>query len=372
MPVGYLLPRADMRAHILVVEPELALQAALSNWLEWEGYDCACASDPDEALASAEHERTDVALVAERAGAWDGRRLAEALRERQADLAIILHGGVADRRAPRARGLDMLDAVPAPLTRGAVTWAVIRAVRWREAAAADRFACLALEHAMFQQAEDLRDACRSIRAGGGLTPLESIAARLDARTPGATAHARRVADIARALGAVVNLPVRAMAALERAAFLHDMGKAALPDALLRKPTPLTDLEIALLRQHPRIAHDVMVDTPGLDEAAPLVLAAQERFDGGGYPSGLAALEIPMGARIIALADAIDLLTHDQPLGLALSLPEACAELVRGAGQQFDPDLVRVWLRLAEASVAVQDAVRESGAAAARVRVHRAG
>jgi HD-GYP domain-containing protein (c-di-GMP phosphodiesterase class II) len=84
--------------------------------------------------------------------------------------------------------------------------------------------------------------------------------------------------------------------------------------------------------------------------APLVLAAQERFDGHGYPRGLAALAIPLGARIIALADAVDTLTDGCPPGLSMPLPETCADLVRGAGTCFDPDLVRVWLRLAEAAV----------------------
>jgi HD-GYP domain-containing protein (c-di-GMP phosphodiesterase class II) len=90
--------------------------------------------------------------------------------------------------------------------------------------------------------------------------------------------------------------------------------------------------------------------PELEEVAPIVLATQERFDGTGYPHGLAALEIPLCARIIAVVDAFDLLTHGHPLGAPLSLAEACAELVRAAGGQFDPDLVQVWLRLAESEL----------------------
>ena len=107
------------------------------------------------------------------------------------------------------------------------------------------------------------------------------------------------------------------------------------------------------RSRPRItaavddAYDILADVPELEEVAPIVLATQERFDGAGYPHGLAALEIPLCARIIAVVDAFDLLTHGHPLGAPLSLAEACAELVRGAGGAFDPDLVQVWLRLAD-------------------------
>jgi len=155
--------------------------------------------------------------------------------------------------------------------------------------------------------------------------------------------------MAQLLGSVLKLTPRALAALERAAFLHDLGKAALPDELLQKPTPLTDLEIGLLRRHPLIAYDILSEIPLFEDAAPIVMSTQERFDGRGYPRGLAALEIPMAARVISLVDAFDLLTTGHPLGLRMSLPEACAELVRGAGVQFDPDLVRLWLRLADTS-----------------------
>ncbi len=125
-----------MSAHILVVEPETALQAALSSWLEWEGYDCACASDPEEALAIAEHDRADVALVSDHAAAWDACGLAGELKSLREDLAIIVLCGAGRRRCRVERSLDVIEEIPAPITRGAVTQAVTRAVRWREAPAA--------------------------------------------------------------------------------------------------------------------------------------------------------------------------------------------------------------------------------------------
>jgi cyclic di-GMP phosphodiesterase len=341
-----------MSAHILVVEPETALQAALSSWLEWEGYDCACASDPEEALAMAEHEPADVALVSDHSTAWNGCGLAGELKARREDLAIILLCS-AERRLKRPRrAAHVMEEIPAPITRGAVTQAVTRAVRWREAPAADRQALLAYEEAMTRGASELREACRALPDGPinpSLAISTPVGALMEKRNPGAVAHALRVTESARLLGRVLNLPPRAMIALERAAFLHDLGKAALPEALLQKPTPLSDLEIGLLRRHPQIAYDILADLATLDDVAPVVLATQERFDGSGYPRGLAALEIPMSARIISLFDAFDLLTTGHPLGGRLSLAEACAELVRGAGAQFDPDLVRIWLRLADAT-----------------------
>src|SRR5262249_53241748 len=151
----------NAQAQILVVEPETALRAALSAWLEWEGYDCACASDPEEALAIAEHERTDVALVSDGAAAWTGSGLARALKARREDLAVILMCGNTRRNRGGRRHAEGIDEIPAPITRGAVTHAVTRAVRWREAPRADRQACLVIERAMLKHAQALRQACLS-------------------------------------------------------------------------------------------------------------------------------------------------------------------------------------------------------------------
>jgi HD-GYP domain-containing protein (c-di-GMP phosphodiesterase class II) len=338
----------NAQAQILVVEPETALQAALSAWLEWEGYDCACASDPEEALAIAEHERTDVALVSDGAAAWTGSGLAQALKARREDLAVILMCGGTRRNKGSRRHAEGIDEIPAPITRGAVTQAVTRAVRWREAPRADRQACLIFERAMLKHAQALRQACLAAPDDADAVLPHSLGNLMEWRSPGARLHAQRVTRLAQALGEALKLPARTMKTLDRAAYLHDLGKAALPEELLHKPTPLSDLEIALIRRHPQIAYDILADVPELDEVAPIVLATQERFDGTGYPHGLAALEIPLCARIIAVVDAFDLLTHGHPLGAPLSLAEACAELVRAAGGQFDPDLVQVWLRLADA------------------------
>jgi response regulator RpfG family c-di-GMP phosphodiesterase len=339
----------NAQAQILVVEPETALQAALSAWLEWEGYDCACASDPEEALAIAEHERTDVALISDGAPSWTGSGLAQTLKARREDLAVILMCGGSSRRRNKGsrRHAEGIDEIPAPITRGAVTQAVTRAVRWREAPRADRQACQIFERAMLKHAGALRQACLSAPDDEDEVLPHSLGNLMEWRSPGSRLHAQRVARLARSLGDALKLPARTMKTLGRAAYLHDLGKAALPEELLQKPTPLSDLEIALIRRHPQIAYDILADVPELEEVAPIVLATQERFDGAGYPHGLAALEIPLCARIIAVVDAFDLLTHGHPLGAPLSLAEACAELVRGAGGAFDPDLVQVWLRLAD-------------------------
>jgi HD-GYP domain-containing protein (c-di-GMP phosphodiesterase class II) len=123
-----------------------------------------------------------------------------------------------------------------------------------------------------------------------------------------------------------------------AASLHDVGKLALPEDLLRKPTPLTAPERATLEQHAQIGFR-MLESLGVDPVAESVLHHHERWDGTGYPDRLAGDEIPVGARIIFVADAYDAMTSDRPYGDRATADEALAEIARCAGTQFDPALV---------------------------------
>ena len=125
----------------------------------------------------------------------------------------------------------------------------------------------------------------------------------------AYAHAYRVAALSASVGCALQLGEDDMAALERAALLHDVGKLAMPEALLRKPAPLTIEEQDLIRQHPQIAADLIAGVPYLASAAELVRDAHERIDGLGYPNGTHAADVALGARIISVADAFDAMTR---------------------------------------------------------------
>ncbi len=123
------------------------------------------------------------------------------------------------------------------------------------------------------------------------------------------------------------------------ALLHDIGKLGIPDAILQKPGPLTDAEWALMREHPAIGAQLVEAIPSLSHIAASIRAEHERWDGGGYPDGLAAEAIPVASRIILACDAYHAMTTDRPYRPALSVETACAELDAYAGIQFDPDVV---------------------------------
>ena len=130
-----------------------------------------------------------------------------------------------------------------------------------------------------------------------------------------------------------------------AALLHDVGKVAVPEAILDKPAPLTSAEWRSVVQHPRIGQVILEHAAALRDAVPIILHHHERFAGHGYPYGLRANEIPLGARIVAIADAYDAMTHDRPYKRAMSHDAAIIELQQHAGTQFDPELVALFCDL---------------------------
>lgn len=177
--------------------------------------------------------------------------------------------------------------------------------------------------------------------------LDALLEVFYARTPQVLAHARRVAGGAVALGQTLGLDEAATGHLRRAALAHDIGKKAVPDAVLAKSGPLSDEEIAMIHSHVTVGYEVLSASPFLQPAAEIVLASQERFDGTGYPAGLRGPAIPLGARILAVADAFDALASARVHRDPLSRDDANVELVRGAGSHFDPEIVRAWLMTAE-------------------------
>lgn len=160
-------------------------------------------------------------------------------------------------------------------------------------------------------------------------------------------HSARVAVLAVATGEKLGMSDEDLLVLRRAAELHDIGKIAVSDSILGKLGRLTDEEIRVMRQHATLALEILGAVQALRPTLPLIKHHHERWDGTGYPDGLAGEEIPLGARIIAVAEVYDILTHGAPWKEPLSVEEAKAEIRRCAGAQFDPRVVEAFLQVCD-------------------------
>jgi diguanylate cyclase (GGDEF)-like protein len=159
-----------------------------------------------------------------------------------------------------------------------------------------------------------------------------------------------IAALATGMGIEMGLPQEEIERIRIAALLHDLGKIAIPGEILDKPSTLTDAEWQAIGEHPRIGQVILEQASNLREAIPVVLHHHERFNGGGYPHGLRGNEIPLGARIVAVADAYHAMVHDRPYKEALTHEEALAELRLHGGTQFDPAVVEVFCTIHADSV----------------------
>lgn len=171
--------------------------------------------------------------------------------------------------------------------------------------------------------------------------LEALAAALDLRDNETAGHSYRVTRYCLEMAKAIGCSVEQLKHIERGAYLHDIGKIGIPDSILLKPGKLTPEEREVIQRHPSIGYELVSRIEFLAPAAEIVLTHQERYDGTGYPQGLAGEGIPLGSRIFAIADTLDAMTSDRPYRKALPLSVALEEIVRESGRQFDPAAVRV-------------------------------
>ncbi len=175
------------------------------------------------------------------------------------------------------------------------------------------------------------------------TSIEILSKTLDLRDHETEGHSLRVAAITTALARAFGMDEESIALLRRGALLHDIGKIGIPDAILHKPGPLDDREREIIKRHPTIARDLLEDVPFLRQAIDIPWCHHERWDGAGYPRGLRGELIPLCARVFAVADVWDALTHDRPYRKALDEAATLSHIASGSGSQFDPAVVQLFL-----------------------------
>jgi len=339
-------PPATMPS-ILIVDDETGVRELMARWLATGGYDVRTAANADEALQRVRDRPPAVALCDIRMPGHDGLWLAHKIRHDAPETAVIMATGVQDvGSAVTSLRQGVIDYLTKPFGRDRLRESVVRGIEWHKAAQDSRRWRETLEGEVENRRQRLRDALVAlpIDCDAALDGLLSVLTLSDGD---AYAHAYRVAALSASVGCAMQLGEEDMTSLERAALLHDVGKLAMPDALLRKPAPLTIEEQNLIRQHPQIAADLIAAVPYLQNAAELVRDAHERIDGLGYPNGTHAADVALGARILSVADAFDAMTRPRVFRDAITPAEALLELERCAGTQFDEAVVAIFKRVVQ-------------------------
>jgi response regulator RpfG family c-di-GMP phosphodiesterase len=343
IPPPRLVPLNTASSRVLIVDDEPGIRDMIGGWVESAGYACDVAGNADQALAAADRHTPGVALLDVALPGRDGMWLAKALRRQHEDVALLMVTGL-QRFDVAVEGmrLGVVDYLLKPFTRAQLLESLRTALAARERNIRWRTENDQLRTEIASRTIELADAFAAVRhASAGA--LDALLVTLHTRNPDACAHARRVADMAARLARAMGVEEPDLSETAQGALLHDIGKVAMPDSLIHKPGRLTREEIAIIRTHARIGHDIIAAVPALRGAARVVLHSHESWDGTGYPEGLAGEQIPIGSRITAVVDA---LTRGRVYRAAVPFEQAAAELRRCAGTQFDPVAVYAWLTLA--------------------------
>jgi len=323
------MPLHTDRPKVLIVDDEPTIAELIADGLRPHGFRCKTADDPRRARLLLRRRRFDVLVVDVHMPGGSGLDLLAHVRRTAPAVRVILISGVATTDSlAKALDLGAYDYFPKPLNMGQLAKSVWAAAR--ETASGSRLP---------------RRAARAMQleAQFAHATLESIGAlvqAVEAKDPCTRRHSEQVAHYATRLATFLRLPKETIDTIRTASLLHDVGKIGVPDRILTKAGPLDEAEFAEIRRHPALGAKILAKISLLAGEARLVRSHHERWDGTGYPDGLAGSEIPVGARIINLADAMDAMLMERTYKPAYPVGKMLRDLERGAGSHFSPNLAR--------------------------------
>ena len=332
---------------ILVVDDEEAIREVVSTMLESKGYRCTAVSNGRAAQEQVKKATPDLVLSDMIMPEMDGIKLLDWLREYDPEVPVIMVTAIHDiSTALEAIRRGAYDYILKPFEKDQLFLGVGRALQHRRLVAENRSYQLKLEQQVEERTAQLNQSLMQLEQSYDDT-LEALGSALDLKDAETEGHCQRVTAFTISIAKAMPVPNHYLPILARAAFLHDIGKMAIPDGILRKPGPLTDDEKQTMRKHCEIGYNMLIRIPFLRDAAEIVLAHQEFFDGTGYPRGLRGDQIPLGARIFTIADSLDAMISDRPYRRALPMSHAREEIRRCSGTQFDPKVVEVFATIPE-------------------------
>ena len=351
-----------MKPTLLIVDDEPIIREVLTENLKGAGYHCEAVPGAAPAMEMLGNGHgiglvlADIDMPGE-----NGMALLAKIKEQHPDVDVIMVTGVVDiDTAIQAIRMGASDYITKPFNLDQVVLIVNRTLQQRrlilenrqyqknlEALVAERTQeVLAKSKEVERLYDELKVAFERIHATYDTT-LEALMEALDMRDTETQGHSRRVSEFTVAVAKHMGIQEPDLTQMRWGALLHDVGKIGVPDAILRKPGKLTPEEWVEMRKHPELGRRILSSIRFLEGAVPIVYCHQERFDGTGYPRGLAGEQIPLGARIFSVVDTLDAMTMNRPYRRALPYDVARKEVIEFSGTQFDPKVVECFLQVPE-------------------------
>ena len=326
-----------MTSTILIVDDEYAGRQTLESVLEPEGYHLLMAENGLQAIEKAKQLLPDVILLDVMMPGMTGFEVCQRIRSdpQVAEIPIIVLTALDDRESMLTAlkaGAD--DFISKPFDRYELRARVLGITR------------LNRYHKLVEERTKLEEAHTQLLAAYEAT-IEGWSRAMDLRDRETEGHSQRVAELTVQLAKAFGMSDSELLQIHRGALLHDMGKIGIPDSILHKPGRLTDEEWAVMRKHPQIAYEMLYPIEYLWPALNIPYCHHEKWDGTGYPQGLAAEQIPLSARLFAIVDVWDALTSNRPYRAAWTKEDANAYIRDQSGKHFDPQVVDLFFKIIE-------------------------
>ncbi len=336
-----------LNPRLLVVDDDPAMGELLAVSLSQEGSQVQRCTSGARALELLEQRRYDLVLSDLKMPRMNGMELLTQVTERFPQVAFVMLTGNDDvLLGVLAMKAGAADYLIKPFQKRAVISSVNRALEKKSSDMELQRHRHHLEEMVQQRTKQLETALKRIESTYHET-LQALGQALELRDDETAGHSQRVTRYSLEIARALNCTQEQMKDLARGAYLHDIGKIGIPDAIILKAGPLDESERAIMETHVRIGYEMVCQVSFLAGAAQIVLAHQERYDGTGYPQGLIGNEIPLGARIFSVADTLDAMTSDRPYRRALAYSVARETIAEEAGRQFDPAVVQAFLGIPE-------------------------
>jgi putative nucleotidyltransferase with HDIG domain len=330
---------------ILIVDDEEVIRRLLHQKLSGEGYHCEEAGSAEQALDRLRSNTVELVILDIKMPGKSGIELLPEIRASYTDTAVIMATAITDTStAIQCMKDGAYDYLTKPFNLDEVILSVVRALEKRRLELENRDYRQHLEQKVEEQAQKIR--------ASFLSAITALAYALEAKDIYTSGHSQRVVEVSVAIAEELGMPQDSIDKIRLAGLVHDIGKIGVKESVLNKPGKLTDEEYQHIKSHCDIGERILTPIVEDEEILKVVRHHHERYDGRGYPDGLSGEQIPLGARILAVADTYDALTSERPYREAMSAETAFAEIERGKGAQFDPIVAGAFLRIKKFATSV--------------------